>query len=126
MPYVDSQAREKLQVSTLRCALTTGGLTYQLTQIVSGYVARQGLGFDALSEAVAALECAKLELYRRIVAPYEDVKCAENGDVYASAIRTGGRLEASDAADIAVDEADLAILLRRTLPPLLEQAYDGA
>jgi hypothetical protein len=32
------------------------------------------------------LECAKLELYRRIVAAYEDEKIAdpENGDVYTS------------------------------------------
>jgi hypothetical protein len=29
----------------------------------------------------AALECAKLEFYRRIVVPYEDGRCAANGDV---------------------------------------------
>lgn len=30
---------------------------------------------------IGALECAKLELYRRQIAPYEDKKTAENGDL---------------------------------------------
>jgi hypothetical protein len=33
-------------------------------------------------EVVGVLECAKLEIYRRIAAPYEDKKIVENGDVY--------------------------------------------
>jgi hypothetical protein len=28
------------------------------------------------------MDCAKLELYRRVAAPYEDEKMAEAGDVY--------------------------------------------
>ena len=35
-----------------------------------------------LNEAIGVLECAKLELYRRVAAPYEDGKRAETGDVY--------------------------------------------
>ena len=31
---------------------------------------------------VGVLECAKLELYRRLAAPYEDLKIEDNGDVY--------------------------------------------
>ena len=31
---------------------------------------------------IGVLECAKLELYRRVAAPYEDDKIDENGDVY--------------------------------------------
>jgi len=31
---------------------------------------------------VGVLECAKMELYRRVAAPYEDKKKEENGDVY--------------------------------------------
>jgi hypothetical protein len=33
---------------------------------------------------IGVLECAKLELYRRVAAPYEDAKCEDNGDVYDS------------------------------------------
>ena len=32
--------------------------------------------------AIGVLECAKLELYRRAAATYEDAKLAEHGDVY--------------------------------------------
>jgi len=33
------------------------------------------------NKAIGVLECIKLEFYRRMVAPYEDEKIEENGDV---------------------------------------------
>lgn len=36
----------------------------------------------SLADVLGTLECVKLEFYRRVVAPYEDKKCAENGDAY--------------------------------------------
>lgn len=39
------------------------------------------MNFDNASNALAAVECAKLEFYRRILAPYEDKKIGENGDI---------------------------------------------
>lgn len=33
------------------------------------------------NRAMGVLECIKQEFYRRVVAPYEDKKIAENGDV---------------------------------------------
>jgi hypothetical protein len=33
---------------------------------------------------IGALECCKLELYRMLIAPYEDAKINENGGVYLS------------------------------------------
>ena len=38
--------------------------------------------YARINELIGVLECAKLELYRRIAVPYEDTKIAENGDVY--------------------------------------------
>ena len=35
-----------------------------------------------LTDAAGAVECAKLEFYRRVVAPHEDEKMKDNGDVY--------------------------------------------
>jgi hypothetical protein len=46
------------------------------------YIKSHEISFKTYAEAISALECAKLELYRRQLAPYEDKKCAENGDVY--------------------------------------------
>ena len=37
--------------------------------------------FETRSDALKILESAKLEYYRRVMAPYEDSKIEENGDV---------------------------------------------
>ena len=62
---------------------TAGELNYAVTRLVDAYlVARGGIRYAYLNEAVGALECAQLELYRRLAAPYEDEKLKETGDVY--------------------------------------------
>ena len=38
--------------------------------------------YHAYNEIIGVLECVKQEFYRRMVAPYEDKKCEENGDVF--------------------------------------------
>jgi hypothetical protein len=53
--------------------------------MVDKYLQSRGdLRYAHINEAVGALECAKLELYRRVAAPYEDEKMKESGDVYSS------------------------------------------
>lgn len=37
--------------------------------------------YKRYNRAMGVLECIKQEFYRRMVAPYEDKKIAENGDV---------------------------------------------
>ena len=59
-------------------------LTSHITNIVDKYLQNRGLRYAHINEAVGALECAKLELYRRIAVPYEDQKMKESGDVYRS------------------------------------------
>jgi len=41
-----------------------------------------GRTYSELNAAIGVLECVKQELYRRIVAPYEDEKRNENGEVF--------------------------------------------
>ena len=41
----------------------------------------KGESYSNYAECIAALECAKIELYRRKIAPYEDKKIEENGDI---------------------------------------------
>lgn len=85
MPYVDDAARSRLKHS---CPpQSPGELNYCITLLVDSYVARMGLSYAHLNAAIGALECAKLELYRRIAAPYEDRKLAENGEAYNEAAR---------------------------------------
>jgi hypothetical protein len=78
MPYVRKQDRD----INLYTAVTPGVLNYHITGLIDAYIERQGLGYGSINEVIGVLECAKLELYRRIAAPYEDKKKEENGDVY--------------------------------------------
>ena len=61
-----------------------GELTFVLYQACLDYI---GLAprYADFCEAIGSLECAKLELYRLRVAPYEDTKIAENGEALSSA-----------------------------------------
>ena len=62
---------------------TPGDLNFLIIRLVEGYLALlQGSRSAKLNEVIGALDCAKLELYRRVAAPYEDQKIAESGDVY--------------------------------------------
>jgi len=40
----------------------------------------KNIAYSQIQEMIGALECAKMELYRRIAVPYEDQKIDENGD----------------------------------------------
>lgn len=80
MPYLDEKRKAALQNGAT--ILTAGDLNYSMTRLVQQFVEANGLSYATLNDAIGALECCKLELYRRVVAPYEDTKIASNGDVY--------------------------------------------
>lgn len=85
MPYVTSDARSRLDAG--EAPRNAGELNYALTRMVDAYLRGQArdagrVRYAHLNEAIGVLECAKLELYRRVAAPYEDQKQAESGDVY--------------------------------------------
>jgi hypothetical protein len=83
VPYIDQAIREKYEagIANFPAPDNSGELNYAITRIVLNFLGEQPRYAD-FNNAVGALECAKLELYRRMVAPYEDFKIAENGDVY--------------------------------------------
>ena len=83
MPYIDAKARERLNKGG--SPETAGELNYAITRIVDEYLIQKGgIRYAHVNEVVGAMECAKLELYRRVAAPYEDQKIVEAGDVYRS------------------------------------------
>jgi hypothetical protein len=83
VPYITGEARARLDAGGR--PETAGELNYAITRLVDDYlIARGGIRYAHLNEVVGALECAKLELYRRVAAPYEDAKRDETGDVYRS------------------------------------------
>ena len=80
MPYITPERRYALD--EVPEPETPGELNYVLTVFADDYVTRQGLSYATLAEVISSFECAKLEFYRRVVAPYEDTKIEANGDVY--------------------------------------------
>lgn len=84
MPYVRQVQREHLELGS--DPLDVGELNYTISKTVDDYLKRKGLSYASINEVIGVLECAKLELYRRIAAPYEDGKIRENGDVYTRSL----------------------------------------
>jgi hypothetical protein len=84
MPYIKNQARLELDFDWRpgRDPLTAGELNFLITKLVIRYVHVKGLNYQTCNDIVGALDGAKAEFQRRVVAPYEDTKIAENGDVY--------------------------------------------
>lgn len=82
MPYINPEDRARLAEGDVPG--DAGQLNFAITSLVDAYLRRQGgVRYRHLNEVIGVLECAKLELYRRIAAPYEDRKMAENGDVFS-------------------------------------------
>lgn len=91
MPYITDDDRRKFRESMTLLAmdvenngLSNGELNYLITGLGLMYLAKHGTSYDTISDVVKALECAKLEFYRRVAAPYEDRKAEQNGDVYGA------------------------------------------
>ena len=82
MPYIKQENKEVFENIVLPGTATSGELNYLITKICQHYIVDHGLCYKTLNEVVGALECCKLEFYRRLISKYEDSKIEENGDVY--------------------------------------------
>lgn len=90
MPYILPHLRASLDPTNtdskgapiLRQASNAGELNYQISKLVHRFINDRGGNYEAINAAVGALECSKLEVYRRIAAPYESTKLAQSGDVF--------------------------------------------
>ena len=82
MPYVKKSDRIRLDDG--ENAQTAGELNYLITKTVDAYLNREPRNYARFNEVIGVLECAKLELYRRVIAEYEDTKIHKNGDVYST------------------------------------------
>ena len=80
MPYIKSSDRSKFDISDLEPNLP-GELNYVISELCAAYLSRKGMSYTHCNEIIGALECVKLEFYRRLTAPYEDQKITENGDI---------------------------------------------
>lgn len=89
MPYITQERRKSLDegvkwlVDMLKAMGTKeGDLNYVITSILAeSYSIGSDPSYGKVNSAVGVLECAKLELYRRIAGPYENSKIPPNGDI---------------------------------------------
>jgi hypothetical protein len=84
MPYIEQNRREEIIIDG-DTPQNEGELNYAVTYAINEYLNNNVLTYATLNQAIGVLECAKLELYRRMAAPYEDEKIKSNGDVYKGA-----------------------------------------
>ena len=81
MPYIERWRRDQMREYDSP-PKTCGELNYALSQEIQRYLERGEPGYQRFNDVIGVLECLKLELFRRKVAPYEDVKIKQNGDVW--------------------------------------------
>ena len=93
MPYIKKSQQMKydeaiskivheLNLEGVTAMYPSGHLNYIISKIINDTLKRQGLRYQNINSIIGALDCCKMELYRRIASPYEDLKIQENGDVY--------------------------------------------
>ncbi len=87
MPYIKAAKRTKYDVilrelidilKALPPEEIDGELNYVITRLLKEIYP---LKYFHINKAIGVLECAKLEYYRRVAAPYEDLKIKGSGDV---------------------------------------------
>jgi len=84
MPYIEDFKRDPFDfyIDSLKNVITNEGeVAYVLNEIICAYAKKKGRNYATLSSVIGIIECAKMELNRRIIAVYEDEKKIENGDV---------------------------------------------
>jgi ribosomal protein S3AE len=87
LPYIKPENRKKYDkvlkelvsiLKTLPPDEVDGELNYIVTKILKEIYP---LRYFHINKAIGVLECVKLEFYRRVAVPYEDIKIEESGDV---------------------------------------------
>lgn len=87
MPYIKKAQRPAIDqlvtplidhLKSLSLEDQDGSLNYVVTKIIKHVYPQKYFHFN---RALGVLTAITLELYRKIIGPYEDTKIAENGDV---------------------------------------------
>ena len=83
MPYIKQDVRDTLNDDITRLSTkihNIGDLNYCISMLIKRFLGKN-YHYNNLNACIGVLECAKLELYRRVVSPYEDKKIRKNGDL---------------------------------------------
>ena len=85
MPYITQKQRNTLNKSLDESLSISnpGELNYLITVICLIYLRDNNLKYQTINDIIGALDCAKMEFYRRVVVDYENEKIKINGDVFS-------------------------------------------
>ena len=82
-PYIKQDRRVELDTLIKRISnllQDDGEINYTITRLIDNHY---GSGsYVQLSAGMGVLSCVAFEFYRRRIAPYENKKCLENGEVF--------------------------------------------
>ena len=91
MPYllekdkrsIDAQGGEDIydKFSSMSAQEVAGSINYLNFKIIKSWIKKNGKKYWVFALFVGTLVCCVLEVYRRLVAPYEDEKIESSGDV---------------------------------------------
>ena len=79
MPYINKLDRAKIESGWLPS--NAGELNYSIHLLLEKYLGTMGESYQTYNDMMGALMGVQAELYRRKIAPYEDKKVKENGDI---------------------------------------------
>lgn len=84
MPYIKKYKRLKVDKKLEEISKEiseSGELNYCIYKLCKLWLDNKEINYDSISDCIKTLECAKLEFYRMILSPYEDIKIKKNGNV---------------------------------------------
>ena len=84
MPYIPKGNREKFDryIDILVHSIHgTGDLNYIITKLCHMEVEHHGISYGVVRTIMGDLNCVANEFYRTVVAPFEEKKRLENGDI---------------------------------------------
>lgn len=86
MPYIKKEDRIKFQqildiIHFDELVQNEGELNYLISSICVTYLNQKGFKYAVMNQIIGVLDLVEKEFYRRLVAPYENKKIKENGDL---------------------------------------------
>jgi len=81
MPYIPNERR--LAIDGGESPKNSGELNYAITKLMHRYLVTGAgkINYQRYNDIVGAVEGAKLELYRKLISPYEESAIKRNGDI---------------------------------------------
>jgi len=81
MPYISKELRQYIDNGTLEPRVP-GTLSYAITRLLLNYWEKSSQDYGVLAEISGVMTETLAEFRRRVIQPYEDKKCWDNGDIF--------------------------------------------